>query len=254
VLVYPSGVDVSGSALRFLSAKLRRHRRELGTRWRRLSPGRQALLTLAHLRNGHPYAQLAAGFGIGTTTAYPYITEAVDLLASLAPTLAEAARTASTKAFVLLDGTLLPIDRIAADRPFYSGKHKRHGMNVQVLADPSGRLLWASPALPGAVHDVRAAREHGIIGALAGVGIECWADKGYRGAGGTVRIPYWGRWENLFTGQKAVNRSHAEIRALVEQAVATLKSWRLLRRLRRSTTRITSLVQAVLCLHLASSD
>lgn len=127
-------------------------------------------------------------------------------------------------------------------------------MNVQVLADPSGRLLWASPALPGAVHDVRAAREHGIIGALAGVGIECWADKGYRGAGGTVRIPHWGRWETLSAGQKAVNRSHAKIRALVEQAVATLKSWRLLRRLRCSTTRITSLVQAVLCLHLASSD
>ena len=76
-------------------------------------------------------------------------------------------RTASSKAFVLLDGTLLPIDRIAADRPYYSGKHKRHGMNVQVLADPFGRLFWASPALPGAVHDVRAAREHGIVDAPA---------------------------------------------------------------------------------------
>ncbi len=40
---------------------------------------------------------------------------------------------------MLLDGTLPPIDRIAADCPFYSGKHKEHGMNVQVLADLSGR-------------------------------------------------------------------------------------------------------------------
>ena len=39
-------------------------------------------------------------------------------------------------------------------------------MNVQVLADPSGRLLWLSPALPGAVHDVRAAREHGVVDAV----------------------------------------------------------------------------------------
>ncbi len=154
---------------------------------------------------------------------------------------------------MLLDGTLLPTDRIAADRPFYSGKHKRHGMNVQVLADPFGRLLWASPALPGAVHDVRAAREHGIVDALTEIGVACWADKGYRGAGGTVRTPYWGRWETLSAGQQAVNRSHAKIRALVEQAVATLKSWRLLRKLRCSTTRITALVQAVLTLHLASS-
>lgn len=127
-------------------------------------------------------------------------------------------------------------------------------MNVQVIADPFGRLLWASPALPGAVHDVRAAREHGIVDALAQAGVPCWADKGYRGAGGTVRIPYRGRWETLSAGQQAVNRSHAKIRALAEQAVATLKSWRLLRKLRCSTSHITSLVQAVHYLRLASSD
>ncbi|WP_428951127.1 transposase family protein [Streptomyces sp. cg35] len=254
MLVCPSGVDLSSSTLRFLTQQLSQHRRAIGTRWRRLSAGRQALLTLAHLRVGHTYAQLAAGFGVGTTTAYRYVAEAVDLLANLAPSLVEAARTASTKAFVLLDGTLLPIDRIAADRPFYSGKHKKHGMNVQVLTDPFGRLLWASAALPGAVHDVRAAREHGIINALAQSDVTCWADKGYRGAGGTVRTPYWGRWHTLPTGQQAVNRSHTKIRALVEQAIASLKSWRLLRKLRCSTTRITSLVQAVLTLHLNSTD
>lgn len=189
MLVYPSGVDVSGSALRFLAQQLRQHRRAIGSRWRRLSAGRQALLALARLRVGHTYAQLAAGFGVVTTTAYRYVTEAVDLLASRAPSLTDAVRTASTKAFVLLDGTLLPIDRIAADRPFYSGKHKKHGMNVQVIADPLGRLLWASPALPGAVHDVRAAREHSIIDALTAADVKCWGDKAYRGAGGTVRTP-----------------------------------------------------------------
>ena len=68
-----------------------------------------------------------------------------------------------TKAVVILDGTLLPIDRIAADRPFHSGKHKKHGMNVQVITDPFARLLWASAALPGAVHELKAARTHGIL-------------------------------------------------------------------------------------------
>lgn len=153
----------------------------------------------------------------------------------------------------MLDGTLLPIDRIAADRPFHSGKHKKHGMNVQVLTDPAGRLLRASPALPGAVHDIKAARTHCVIDALEEAGVECWADKGYRGAGGTFRVPFWGRWEKLSAGQQAANRSHARIRALVEQAMATLKSWRLLRKLRCSTTHITSLVQAVLTLHLTRS-
>ncbi|RSM88238.1 IS5/IS1182 family transposase, partial [Streptomyces sp. WAC 01325] len=36
--------------------------------------------------------------------------------------------------------------------------------------------------------------------------------------------------------------------------IATLKSWHVLRKLRCSTTRTTSRVQAVLALHLASPD
>ena len=161
---------------------------------------------LAHLRCGHTYAQFAAGFGIGTSTVHRYVAEAVEVLAALAPDLATAIRAAARKAFVILDGTLLPIDRIAADRPYYSGKHKKHGMNVQVIADPFGCLLWASAALPGAVHDIRAARTHGIIDALAQADIPCWADKAYRGAGGTVRVPYRGRWEKLSAGQQACSR------------------------------------------------
>lgn len=68
------------------------------------------------------------------------------MLAALAPTLAEAVSAAAAKAYVILDGILLPIDRIAADRPLSSGKHKKHGMNGHVLTDPFGHLLLASPA------------------------------------------------------------------------------------------------------------
>jgi hypothetical protein len=34
---------------------------------------------------------------------------------------------ATGMAYVIIDGTSIPIDRIAVDRPFCSGKHKRHG-------------------------------------------------------------------------------------------------------------------------------
>ena len=253
MLVYPSGIDLSSSTLRILACHLRRRRRDIGSLWRRLSAGRQALLVLGHLRCGDTYSRLAAAFDIGIATVYRYIREAVDVLSALTPTLEQAVSTASRKAYVILDGTLLPIDRIAADRPFYSGKHKKHGMNVQVITDPFGRLLWVSPALPGAVHDIKAARTHGIPAALTQAGIRCWADKAYQGAGGTVRVPYRGRWDKLSAGQRAVNVSHSKIRALGEQAMATLKQWRLLRKLRCSTTRITAIVQAILTLHLATS-
>ncbi|MFB4420836.1 transposase family protein [Streptomyces sp. QL37] len=251
MLVYPSSIDLSSRTLCFLANHLRSRRLEIGTRWRRLTTGRQALLALAHLRCGDTYAQLAAGFRIGIATVYRYIREAVDILAVLAPSLTEAMRSARTKAFVLLDGTLLPIDRIAADTPYYSGKHKRHGMNVQVLTDPFGRLLWASPALPGCTHDLTAARTHGIIDALAGAGLKCWADKAYQGAGSHVRVPFRGR--RLERWKRRHNSSHAKIRCLVEQAMAVLKCWRLLRKLRCSTNRITEIVKAVLVLQLAST-
>lgn len=76
MLVRPPGVDPSGQALRYPSGPSRTRHRELGTRWRRLSTGRQALPALARLRRGHTRSQLAAGFGIGLTTVYRYASEA----------------------------------------------------------------------------------------------------------------------------------------------------------------------------------
>jgi hypothetical protein len=75
------------------------------------------------------------GFEVGTATAWRYVNETVELLAARASKLGKAVRDAKSAghAYVILDGTLIPIDRIAADRPFYSGKHKRHGMNLHVL-------------------------------------------------------------------------------------------------------------------------
>ncbi|CCH32851.1 putative membrane protein [Saccharothrix espanaensis DSM 44229] len=75
----------------------------------------------ARLRCGYTYTSLGAGFGIGLATVCRYFPEAVRLLAALAPDLAEATRAAARKPCVILDGPLLRIDRIAADRPYYSG-------------------------------------------------------------------------------------------------------------------------------------
>lgn len=146
VLSHPSAINLSSQTLQFLATRLRRHRAAIGSRWRKLSPQRQALLVLAHLRNGGTYARLAAGFGIGVATVYRYVTEAINVLAAHRPELRDAVRAARGKAFVILDGTLIAIDRVHHQRPYYSGKHKRHGVNVQLLADPAGRLMWASPA------------------------------------------------------------------------------------------------------------
>jgi len=56
---------------------------------------------------------------------------------------------------LVIDGTLIPIDRVAADRPLHSGKHNRHGMNLQVIAGPDADIGW----VPGAASWCRPRRD-----------------------------------------------------------------------------------------------
>ncbi len=212
---------------------------------------------LAYLRKGETYAALACGFAVSTATVYRYLTEAIGLLAALAPTLEQAITVAAGKAFVILDGTLLRIDRVGMtsgyDRAFYSGKHKCHGLNVQVIADPVGRLVWISPPLPGARHDMGAARAHGIIDAVNTAGVRAIADTAYQGGGPAITVPHrrrrrdldTGRYRPLSANQKAVNAAHARRRAPGERVNAELKNWKILRKIRSSPNQATQLVAAV---------
>ncbi len=103
-------------------------------------------------------------------------------------------------------------------------------MNVQVIVDPAGRLIWASDSLPGAMHDLTAAWARDIPAALVADGVKCWADKAYQDAGAAFRVPFRGK--NLRGWRRRHNRNHSNIRSLGERAMAILKCWRLLWKLR----------------------
>jgi hypothetical protein len=244
MLFYRAALPLSRKTLTFVAGLIRRHRIWIGSLWRKLNPGQQALLVLAHLRKGETFAELAAGFGVGTTTAWRYVSETVALLAARAPKLRQAVRDAkkSGYAYVVLDGTLIPVDRVAADRPFYSGKHKRHGMNLQVIASPDGGILWVSGALPGAVHDKKAEWIWGVLAELEAAGLVVLADKGYQGST-HAKIPYRGR--NKPESQKQANKAHAKLRAPGERANAQLKNWHVLRKLRCCPWRAGQLAKAI---------
>jgi DDE superfamily endonuclease len=244
LLFYRAALPLSRKTLTFASGIIRRHRKAIGSRWRKLNPGQQALLVLAYLRKGETFAELAAGFGVGTTTAWRYVEEAVALLAARAPKLRRAVRDAKKAgwAYVVLDGTLIPVDRVAADRPFYSGKHKRHGMNLQVIASPHGHVLWVSGALPGSVHDKKAEWIWGVLAELEAAGLVTLADKGYQGST-WAKIPYRGKGKP--ESQKEANRAHAKLRGPGERANAQLKAWRILRKLRCCPWRAGQLAKAI---------
>jgi hypothetical protein len=85
-------LPLSRRTLSYVAGVIRRHRTRIGSCWRKLNPGQQALLDLAHLRKGGTLAGLAAGCGVGTATAWRYVTETTRLLAARAPKLDPAPR------------------------------------------------------------------------------------------------------------------------------------------------------------------
>jgi hypothetical protein len=191
MLFYRAALPLSSKTLNFVSGVIRRHRQAIGSLWRALDSGRQALLVLVHLKKGETFAQAAAGFGVGTATAWRYVNETLGLLAARAPKLEKAVLDAKRAghAYVVVDGTLIPIDRVARDKPFYSGKHKKHGVNLQVIASPHGDVLWVSGGLPGSVHDKRAEWIWGVLDELEAAGLAVLADSGYQGSM-HARLPY----------------------------------------------------------------
>src|ERR1700731_1817590 len=106
MLFYPAALPLSRQTLTYTAGVIGRYRAQIGSPWRKLGPGQQALLVLAYLRKG----ETSAGFGVGTATAWRYVTETVALLAARSPKLRQALRDTrkAGHAYLVIDGTLIP--------------------------------------------------------------------------------------------------------------------------------------------------
>jgi hypothetical protein len=261
--LFRAGVKASAGTCEDLAASLRRRHERNRTRWRLLSPLAQAVLVIAFLRTNLTYAELAAGFGISESTCWRDVREGISVLADRGRriSLADVARLAVKMGweYVIVDGVHVPAvtfgRKTAGQRAYYSGKHKRHGLNVQTVCSPAGELLWAAAPQPGATVDVTAARKAGIAGMLTSV-IGVLADLGYLGWDQAVitgrRKP---RGKELTAAQRAANRLQARLRCVGERGNARLKHWKVLAtELRCRPDRCTAMVKAVLALHYMEHD
>ena len=261
--LFRAGVRVSAGTVRDLAGSLRRRHERQGTRWRLLAPLAQAVLVIAFLRTNLTYAELAAGFGVSESTCWRGIREGISVLADRGRriSLRDVARLAVKMGweYVIVDGVHVPAvtfgRKTGGQRAFYSGKHKRHGLNVQTVCSPDGELLWAAAPLPGATVDVTAARKARIAVMLVSV-IGVFADLGYLGWDQEVitgrRKP---RGKELTPAQRAANRLQAQLRCVGERGNARLKYWKILAtELRCDPGRCTAVVKAVLALHYMEHD
>ena len=263
MITYRASLDVDRSMVLFVATLLTAHRRAIGTRRRRraLTPFWQAVLVIRFLRDRPRMTALARDHRLGLATAYRYRDEGITVLAARAPDLHEELQAAHERGedTVLLDGTLVRTDRVrdfdGPDR-WYSGKHKTHGGNVQVLADTAGRPRWLSPVEPGSTHDITAARAHALHALYAAWGrwgLATLADKGYIGTGAGIRVPFARRpgipHEAVAASTLAWNAYVNSVRVRAEHAIATLKvRWVALRHLTSDPSKISPMVAAALVL------
>ena len=154
-------------------------------------------------------------------------------------------------------GVLIPTDRVHDSGPgsdrWYSGKHKRHGGNIQIVCDPDGRPLWVSPAEPGATHDLAAVRRHvlPVLYPAAARGLPVLAGKGYTGAGAGARVPVRRPRGGQVLDQttRGWNSYVNAERAFVEHGIAYLKvRWRALARVTLCPWRISAITAAAMVL------
>ncbi len=158
MLTYRATLDVASETAVCVSRRLAAHRKIHDTRpWQRAAtPYAQAVLVLRWVKERTDLAVLARDSRISIATAYRYLHEAIDVIAAHARDLHEVLAHGLQHGweFGCLDATLIPTVRCSRKSEtghdlWYSGKHHRHGGNVQVLTGPTGYPEWVSPAEPG---------------------------------------------------------------------------------------------------------
>ncbi len=156
-----------------------------------------------------------------------------------------------------MDGTLAECDRVGDGRADYSSKHKRHGVNVQVVTDLVGKILWLSPALPGRTHDLTAARTHKIIRICERQGVPVLADMACIGASDWVttakRRPPKGLSRQSLAGARRQLRRLAALSecpdtSSIRAPLRLAMSWQTFRRARCSPNLMAVIAKAVLTL------
>jgi hypothetical protein len=212
------------------------------------------LMALVWLRIYPTYEVLGWLFGLEKSNAWENVQDALAVLATLAdfpferpaadrPTLATPAAVlaAFPEVKILIDGKEQPFRRPQGwdrQKPFYSGKKKRHTVKNQIVCTPEGRIGGVSDTAPGSTHDLTMMRQDGTLDRLD-EGEAAMADKAYTGGQkdrpGTPRVvpTKATRGHPLTAEQEAANRVISGYRVVIEHVMAQLNRFQVLKQVFR---------------------
>lgn len=263
-LVYQSKLPLSTATLDVVIRAVARYRRQVKSRWRKLSNHKTARIVLAVLRHDQRPQDLADAYGVSHHSVRRWVTQTLTVLARMAPrldrVLARAGRNRDQQPALLLDGTCLPVHTPAGrhEKRFWCGKHKDHHVRVLTLTDQHGRLLWISPAVPARTHEATQAKRLHLPTRLRTHDLAVITDRAHTRLDDqptdnpTVMVGRRaGRNRKLTPAEKTVNHLLATERAGNEHAHAHLKNWRSTTRIRHGWMRLnaTTLLRALLVLN-----
>jgi hypothetical protein len=220
-----------------------------------LDPRDRLLMTLLWLRIYPTYEVLGWLLGLEKSNAWENVQDALAVLETLADfpferPAAERAKLRTKQAVfdafpqvkVIIDGKEQPFRRPRSweeQKPFYSGKKKRHTVKNQVVCTPEGRIGGVSATVPGSTHDLTMMRGDGVLDRLA-EGEGAMADKAYTGAEGdrpgvAVVVPAKAtRGHPLNEDQKSAHRVISGCRVVIEHVMAQLNRFQVLKQVFRS--------------------
>jgi hypothetical protein len=209
-----------------------------GRPWR-LAFEDRVLLVAIYWRTNLTMRQLAALFGTSKSTADRVIDD-------LAPKLALRHRKRYAPETVLIvDGTLVPTrDHTVAAK----SKNYRYSTNHQVVIHADTQLVVAvGTPLPGNRNDSKAFGESGVDHATRTATVI--ADGGYRGTRAVIPHRRKKKDEPLTDWKEAHNTSHRKVRARIEHAFASMKTWKILRDCRLRGTGSAEAMAGIARLH-----
>jgi hypothetical protein len=197
---------------------------------RELSLRESLIIASGYARNNITEEIWAEIFDVDQSTISRHITFLTPLIdqatAEFRPSADEAAE-ATRGAIALVDGTLWPCWSWAGEREMWAGKYKTTGHGSLIVTNLAGRITFVSEPVPGNQHDMRKLRgsECEMILKLAG---DVIGDKGFIGTDYIITPVRKPEDRELYIREHDYNNQISSLRAPVERAVATLKTWRIL--------------------------